>query len=90
MIETLEVPVMNQAINAYYNITAESEFRERVRLWEKARHDEASALHYAEQKEREKWLAVVADNKAIIAEKDAEIANNKAEIARLKAELEKR
>ena len=40
-IEVMEVPVMNQAINAYYNITAESEFREKARLWEKARHNEA-------------------------------------------------
>jgi hypothetical protein len=32
---------MNEAISAYYTITASSEFRERERLWEKARHDEA-------------------------------------------------
>jgi len=78
-IEVLEVPVMNQAINAYYNITAESEFREKARLWEKARHNEASALRHAreegEQQEREKWQGVVADKEA--------------EIARLKAQLEK-
>ena len=41
---------MNQAINAYYNITAESEFKEKARLWEKARHDEASALRHAHDK----------------------------------------
>ena len=89
---------MNQAINAYYNITAESEFRERVRLWEKARHDEASALHYAEQKgeqrANEKWQIIVADKdekwKSIIAENKAIIADKDAEIARLKTELEKR
>ena len=44
-IETLGVPVMNQAINAYYNITASSEFREIERLRAKARHDEAQVLH---------------------------------------------
>ncbi|MCL2722514.1 MAG: hypothetical protein FWD47_14380 [Treponema sp.] len=70
---------MNQAINAYYNITAESEFREKARLWEKARHNEASALRHAreegEQQANEKWQGVVADKEA--------------EIARLKAELEK-
>lgn len=49
-IQELEVPVMNQAINAYYTITASSEFRERERLYEKARHDEAQALYHAEQK----------------------------------------
>jgi predicted transposase/invertase (TIGR01784 family) len=46
-IKAMEVPVMSQAINAYYTITASSEFRERERLYEKARHDEAQALHHA-------------------------------------------
>jgi len=46
-IEAMEVPVMNQAINAYYSITASSEFREMERLRAKARHDEAQALHNA-------------------------------------------
>lgn len=49
-IKAMEVPEMNQAINAYYTITASSEFREIERLREKARHDEAQALHHAEQK----------------------------------------
>ena len=43
-IKKLEVPEMEQAINAYYTITASSEFRELERLREKARHDEAQAL----------------------------------------------
>ena len=38
---------MEQAINAYYTITASSEFREAERLREKARHDEAQALYHA-------------------------------------------
>ena len=38
---------MKQAINAYHSITASDEFRERERLWSKARHDEATALHNA-------------------------------------------
>ena len=38
---------MSQAINAYYTITASSEFREKERLREKARHEEAQALHNA-------------------------------------------
>lgn len=49
-IKAMEVPEMNQAINAYYAITASSEFREVERLREKARHDEAQALYHAEQK----------------------------------------
>lgn len=48
-IRAMEVPTMNQAINAYYTITASSEFREIERLREKARHDEAQALYHAEQ-----------------------------------------
>ncbi len=40
-IKEMEVPVMSQAINAYYTITASSEFREKERLRAKARHDEA-------------------------------------------------
>jgi len=46
-IKGMEVPSMNQAINAYYTITASSEFREKERLRAKARHDEAQALHNA-------------------------------------------
>lgn len=42
--------MMNQAIDAYYTITASPEFREVERLREKARHDEAQALYHAEQK----------------------------------------
>ena len=41
---------MSQAINAYYTITASSEFREKERLRAKARHDEAQALHNARRK----------------------------------------
>jgi len=46
-IKAMEVPVMSQAINAYYTITASSEFREKERLRAKARHDEAQALYHA-------------------------------------------
>lgn len=42
---------MSQAINAYYTITASSEFREKERLRAKARHDEAQALHHAKQEQ---------------------------------------
>ena len=46
-IEALGVPELNQAISAYHNVTASSEFRELERLRAKARHDEAQALHHA-------------------------------------------
>lgn len=49
-IKEMEVPVMSQAINAYYTITASSEFREKERLRTKARHDEAQALYNTERK----------------------------------------
>ncbi len=56
-IRGMEVPVMSQAINAYYTITDSSEFREKERLRAKARHDEAQALYHArrEGKQEEKY-----------------------------------
>ena len=47
---------MEQAISAYYSITASAEFREIERLREKARHDEAQALQNAEQKGIQKGI----------------------------------
>ena len=67
-IEAMEVPVMKEAIKAYHQITAESEFREKERLHSLARHNEAAALRHARAEERELWQNVVAD-------KDAEIAS---------------
>lgn len=55
-LKKMEVPMMNQAINAYYTITASSEFREIERLREKARHDEAQALYHA-KRERDVEIA---------------------------------
>ena len=81
-IKLLEEPVMEQAINAYYTITAESEFRERERLWEKARHNEASALRHAREEERQRWQDVIADKESVIADKDAEIARLKAQLGK--------
>jgi hypothetical protein len=64
-IESMEVPVMEQAIKAYHQegnlrpagsvevqITAESEFRERERLYSIARHNEAAALRHARDEGR--------------------------------------
>ena len=56
-IKNMGVPTMDQAINAYYTITASPEFREIERLREKARHDEAQALYHAEQKGIQKGVA---------------------------------
>jgi predicted transposase/invertase (TIGR01784 family) len=43
-IEELEVPIMREAIGAYRAITVSDEFKEAERQWERARHNEASAL----------------------------------------------
>ena len=52
---------MEEAIQAYHQITADSEFRERQRLYEKARHNEAAALRHArdegEETGRKKGIA---------------------------------
>ena len=74
-IKALKEPVMEQAIEAYEKITVTTEFQERERQLDRARHNEASAIYNAEQREREKWQGVVAEQAA--------------EIARLKAQLEK-
>jgi len=90
-IEAMEVPVMEQAINAYYTITAESEFRESQRLFELARYNEASALRNEREKTEKRlnaeWTSVVADKDVALADKDAKIANDAIEIARLQAQI---
>ncbi len=48
-IKALEVPEMEQAIDAYYTITASEEFREIARMRERACHNEASALYAARE-----------------------------------------
>jgi len=49
-IKTLEVPEMNEAISAYQRITVSPEFRELELERSLARHDEATALYYAQEK----------------------------------------
>ena len=73
-IKSLEVSIMDQAINAYNTVTVSPEFRELERLRSIARHNEAAAIRNAKDEESQKWQTVVAD-------KDAEIA-------RLKSQLE--
>ncbi|MDR2733238.1 MAG: Rpn family recombination-promoting nuclease/putative transposase [Spirochaetota bacterium] len=94
-IQALGVPIMEQAIEAYRHTKAMDEFKELERLRSRARHNEASALYHAERKaeqaEREKWQAVVAEkdasHAAALAEKAAEIADKNAEIAELRSRL---
>jgi predicted transposase/invertase (TIGR01784 family) len=84
-IEAWEVSVMQEAIGAYRSITATPEFREKERLYAKARHDEAQALYHARQEgekaEREKWQGLVADKDAKLADKDAALADKDAALA---------
>ena len=83
-INRLGVPELSEAINAYNTVTTSPEYQELERLRHKANHDEAQALHNAEQRgekrgaavERTKWQGVVAD-------KDTEIEKLKAEIQSL-------
>ena len=72
-IEALEVPIMEEAVKAYRTVATSSEVRERERLWEKARHDEAQALKNAERRRDEHWQGVVAEKDALIAELEAKL-----------------
>jgi len=89
---------MNEAISAYQRITVSPEFQELERERSLARHDEATALYYAQEKgigigmekgigigreeEREKWQGVVKSMEGVVADKDAEIARLRAELGR--------
>jgi predicted transposase/invertase (TIGR01784 family) len=59
-IDTLGVPEMSVAIDAYRRVTASPEFQEIERLREKASHDEAQALYNAARKARAEGKADVA------------------------------
>jgi predicted transposase/invertase (TIGR01784 family) len=76
-IAAMEVPIMEEAIGAYKQLTATDEFKELERLREKARHDEASALRHArqegEKQECEKWQNVVAEKDMLIAKLQAQL-----------------
>ena len=86
-LEDLEVPFVEQTIEAYRSITATSEFKELERMRALARHNEASALKYAREQgleqgreqEREIWQVVVADKDVVIAVQKVE--NEKKDVA---------
>ena len=59
-IEKWEVPEMQQAIDAYREVTVSPEFREVVRMREKARLDERQALHHAKKMGRVEGMTEVA------------------------------
>ena len=72
-IGSMEVPVMEQAIQAYHQITADSEFREMERLREMARHNEASALRHARDEGKAEGKAQVAQKMKAMGFSDEQI-----------------
>jgi len=94
-IEKMGVPVMSEAVSAYRHVSATDEFKEIERLYERARHNEASAIRNAEQRGEqrgeqrsdERWQGVVADKDAKLADKDAILADNEAKLADKDAKL---
>jgi hypothetical protein len=85
-IQELEVPIMEQTIQAYRSITATSEFQTLERMRSDARRNEAAALRHATEVEREKWKGIVAEKEAVLAKKDAELVEIKAQMAKLLAD----
>ena len=96
MIEELDVSEVNEAITAYRTVTASDELWEIERQRERARMNEAAALHSAEiraekrteKRINKKWKGIVAEKKAEIAEKDTALAEKDALISELKAKLQ--
>jgi hypothetical protein len=86
-LESLEVPIVTQAIEAYREITVSPQFREIERLRADARHNEASALAHAERKERERWQRVIVEKDAALADKDAVLAEKDVVLAEKDAVL---
>jgi predicted transposase/invertase (TIGR01784 family) len=72
-IESMGVQVMSDAIVAYRNVAASSEFREVERMRSKARHDEAQALYNARKQRDEHWQGVVAEKDELIAKLQAQL-----------------
>ena len=83
-IKAMGVPVMAEAIEAYQQTAATNEFREIERLRSRARHNEASALRHATEKERAYWQAREAEKEATHA---AELASKDQEISMLLVQL---
>ncbi|MDR0963680.1 MAG: hypothetical protein LBM60_03590, partial [Clostridium sp.] len=94
----MEVPIMNDAIDAYRTVSVSQELYEIERFRDRTRRNEASALAYAREKAAaeaeakaakatEVFKREMANKDAEIANKDAEIANKDAEIIRLRALL---
>jgi hypothetical protein len=77
---------MSEVLQAYRHVATSGEFKERERLWAKARHDEAQALSSARQERDEHWQGIMA---TMVAEKDAENEMLRLHLAQLQAQLAK-
>jgi len=88
-IKALEVPVMEQAIDAYNHIVVTPEFYEMARQRDLAGRNEASALRHAREERDKIWQGVVADKDAKLADKDAKLADKDTEIEQLRTQLAK-
>ena len=65
---------MSTALQAYRHVAASDEFKERERMWSKARHDEAQALRNAQRQRDEHWQGIVEEQAAQIAELQAQLS----------------
>ncbi|MDR0963684.1 MAG: Rpn family recombination-promoting nuclease/putative transposase [Clostridium sp.] len=95
----MEVPIMNDAIDAYRTVSASQELYEIERFRDRTRRNEASALAYAREKAAAEATAAAEAKAAAkaakatevfkreMANKDAEIANKDTEIANKDAEI---
>jgi predicted transposase/invertase (TIGR01784 family) len=59
-IQNMEVPIMEQVIEAYRHVSASDELRELERMRERARYNEAAALGNARREARQKTLIEIA------------------------------
>ena len=102
-IESLEVPLMTEAVQAYREVSASDEFNNLEWMRQKASLDEAQAIRYhseraarraarqAKKQSDDKWKVITnvitAEKDASIAEKDASIAKKDADLADASAEI---
>jgi predicted transposase/invertase (TIGR01784 family) len=90
-IEKLEVSEMSEVLQAYRHVASSDEFKERERMWAKARHDEAQAMYNARRLGREErdthWQGVLAEKDAILADKDLENADLRAQLEALRKQI---
>jgi predicted transposase/invertase (TIGR01784 family) len=86
-IQTKGVPIVNEMIDAYREITVQSEFIELARMRRNASNEEASAIKHAVDAEKLRWQSIVTNKDNALADKDNALADKDKEIARLRTLL---